>query len=152
MNNSTEEEVNVKSDNDANYSAHRDLFLKLLKETEVSKGDNASMMTKDDHDKILDIVLRDYRGNLPTREKTMLSKQKQFRSIYKWLKKYTVVTAGDHATLVFRRDLKIEDTDIPSALEEYQVISHADRVFDDILRFHKGDHPKGNCYVIYIFF
>ena len=51
MNKSTEQEV-VNSGNDANYSAHRDLFLKLLKEAETSKGDNGSMLTKEDHEKI----------------------------------------------------------------------------------------------------
>jgi len=126
------------------HSSHRELFAKLLKEAELSQGDNACMLSKEDHDKIQQLVLREKEGSLSTMEKTMLAKQKRFSGIYKWLKKYTVVTAGDYMSLVFRKEWDSDDkhTTAP-ALEEYQVVSHTDRVFDDILHIHQGDHPKG---------
>jgi hypothetical protein len=129
------------------HSSHRELFAKLLKEAELSQGGNGCMLSKEDHDKIQHLVLREKEGSLSTKEKTMLTKQKAFSSIYKWLKKYTVVTAGDYyMNLVFRKEMDSDDehTTAP-ALEEYQVVSHIDRVFDDILHIHQGDHPKGMC-------
>ena len=33
-------------------SSHRELFVKLLKEAEIAQGDNASMLSKEDHSKI----------------------------------------------------------------------------------------------------
>jgi hypothetical protein len=75
----------------------------------------------------------------------MPSKQKQFFSIYKWLRKYTVVTAVyPHVSLVLRRDMDSKHSGLP-ALEEYQIVCHVDRGFDDVLHMHQGDHPKGKC-------
>jgi hypothetical protein len=70
---------------------------------DFTKGVNASMLSKDDHDKIQQLVSTEIEGSLSTQEKTMLvAKQKKLFGILNWLKKYTVVT---NVSTVFRKKL-----------------------------------------------
>lgn len=127
---------------DSKSSQHKEQFLKLLYDVESAKGKKYwNMLKKEEYDRIHDLVLRAFTGNLSSRERTSLSKKKEYFNLYQWLKKYTVIVSGDHSSLVYQKDIHRDGT-IP-ALEEYKIVSYIERMFDDIHAEHKIDHPKG---------
>jgi len=120
---------------------HKALFLRKVNEQIADKDAIVSLLTMEEFNCIKFVIEKEKSGLLTTMEKSKLSKQKAYINIYRWLKKYDVITISDSSVLVYKEETKGDGT-LPS-LDEYKRVSNINTVFEDISGEHRGDHPKG---------
>ena len=121
---------------------HMNAFHAVLKNWIAKKQFDTKLMTKAEHDKIVDFLLGVQEGTTDCCEE----KKSGNGNAYRWLQKYHVFTFGsESAVLVLRPDdQKQGPVDVTAmALKDLQRPTYAERMFADLWKIHQSDHCKG---------
>ena len=121
--------------------AHKVEFYDIVDKEKKNKNATCTLITLERWNSILHICKHKNDG-ISKSDFKFLQKKEQYNQAYTWVKQYDIFTCGGSDLLVYKP--KIDSDGNTPPLDTYLIVSHYDRMFDDLHSIHcnGNDHPK----------